>query len=333
MAKSEEVNLGRMRHAHASKHVAAPRLPGYCATVSATLWRDGTGRKIMNRRSILSIAAMTVLGLALLPGSTVAQQPPAVRTVSPAFNAKLDLLEPLLSTVEQHFAIRAAAINATKAVSQADMDTPAFFDAVQGYASALKARYDEAANDANAAAISEGREGNVANLQRFEDFAKAHADRLTSLQARADNIQTQIRSGAIQPDREILLKATPQERADFQSFLTPGGRTQIQERHPDLFPRTSLDFPQYAGSVVPASPLFSKLRKSGAGSRTSLIAGWIVTPAEAAISAGCVLVCTAVAAGTVTTAGTAVATWPLCFACVGGVLARSAPPSLGLTLA
>jgi Lipocalin-like domain len=60
--------------------IAASRLLGHQLphfkreALSCALIIPGTGRDTMNRRCILSISAMTALGLALLPGSTVAQQ-------------------------------------------------------------------------------------------------------------------------------------------------------------------------------------------------------------------------------------------------------------------
>jgi hypothetical protein len=104
-----------------------------------------------------------------------------------------------------------------------------------------------------------------------------------------------------------LQRATPEERMEFQNVLTPSARTQIHEMHPNLFPRTSLDFLKYAGLVVPPRPLFSQHRanpeKSSAHRRISQIASFIVTPAEAAIAVPCIAWCSALI-------------WPSCFFCV-----------------
>jgi hypothetical protein len=217
--------------------------------------------------------------------------------VNPAFNAQFDQLEPRLVIVEQNFAVRTARANATRVITSADMDDSGHFAAVEAYASGIKAAFDEALKDANAAASSKGTAGNVQNLQRLEDVLKAHAGRLQRLQAQSSNIESQIRSGSVQLDRAVLQRATPQERVDFQNVLTPSARADIQLKHPNLFPRSSLDFFNYAWLFAPARPSLShqpanpKKRDTHWG--VHQIANWIVPPAEAALAAPCLPICTA----------------------------------------
>jgi hypothetical protein len=179
--------------------------------------------------------------------------------------------------------------------------------ALEAYANGLKAAFDDALQDAERAGRTEGREGSVAKFQKFEQVAKSQQARLARLQAQASGIESQLRSGSIQLDRALLQRATPQERTEFQNSLTPGGRNWIQEIHPNLFPRTSLGFPKYAGQVIPAIPLASQSATNPGKSRAekcmNLIANLIVTPAEAAVAVPCVASCLAQA-------------WPICVSCV-----------------
>lgn len=233
-------------------------------------------------------------------GAAVQAQPKPGTDATPAFKAKLEPLGGKLRNIEQRVDALVAKVNKRKLITEADMEDAELDKAMQEYADAMKAAYDDAIKQAEQAARSKGKEGNTADLKAFEDLAKAHDKLMKRVEAKTRKVEAQIRAGVIRLDKPVLQKATPAERDEFRKQLKPEGIREMEKLHPDLFKpgKTSLLSPQPESAGAPllaaagyCAPLLGQL------------GDLLVSPAHAAIALPCVAPCAA-------------KNWGACAACV-----------------
>jgi len=167
----------------------------------------------------------------------------------------------------------------------------------------MKAAFEAALKDAERAANSQGREGNVGPLDNFEKTAKAHERRMRGLESKITAIQGKIKTGEIKLDKSLLMKMTPTERGEFQSFLTPRGLRLHQQQHPDLFRPGPLrdGFLLKPLDEILLASAFSRFCRA----LPEQLSTFFVSPAEAAVAVGCIAPCIA-------------KNWGLCSTCVVG---------------
>jgi hypothetical protein len=229
------------------------------------------------------VCLLVVISFSLI-GVAVLAQPKDVGRLDPAFKAKMDLAEPKLKAVES----LVRKIESEKLITEKDSDD--LHNAMYGYAEDMKTAADEALKDAEKAANTKGKEGNVANLKSFEERAKADEVRVKGVEKKVTDIEGAVKDGIIKLDRPILQKMTPSEREDFKKFLKPKGLKEMERQHPDIFksgakPGDNLD-------------LFARAHVESAltgfcSSLPNQIGNFFVSPAEAAICWPCVAPCLA----------------------------------------
>jgi hypothetical protein len=246
-----------------------------------TKWGEVTMTKFSIRRWI---GALFAAGSLLAFGATAEAQttaaPPnatALKAATAAYQQKLNALDPLLNTTVARFNTLAAHLTSAKLVQEADLQDAQFETQGMAYANAMKAAFEEAQTDAQTAGNSQGRQGNVGNLQAFETLAKDHEAKLQPLATQAQAIQAQLTAGTIRVDPALLQKRTPAEQQQYEK-------------------RSSIDFWQRFALLISESRSFAGIQASPSSIGKwcmSKVAGSIVTPAEASVIAPCVSSCLA----------------------------------------
>jgi len=249
-----------------------------------------------SRTSALLLASILMLGFSC--GAHA--QPTSAAAATAAFREKLDQLSRQIQTVEQQFSVVMKRIESSSRLTAADFEAPELDKAMEAYADALKADVEEALADADTWAKTNGREGNAAKLTAYEAVVKGHEARMAAIQKRADALYSKIKSGAVTLDAAMLASFSTADRAQFGDFLSPAGRKHYPA---DLVPgsRTSLEVPRFAAlneSFKALAPTMTNLKAC-----TDWVAGSVITPAGAAMAAGCAAACAFA--------------WPSCIACVG----------------
>ncbi len=239
------------------------------------------------------VCLLVVISFSLI-GVTVLAQPKDVGRLDPAFKAKMDLAEPKLKAVESLL----KKMERDKLITEKDSDD--LHNAMYGYAEDMKSASDEALKDAENAAKSEGREGNVANLKAFEERAKADEVRVKGVETKVKAIEGKVKNGIIKLDRPVLQKMTPSERGDFKKFLKPKGLKEMERQHPDIFksgakPGDNLDLFARADVESALTDFCSSLPNE--------VSNFFVSPAEAYYAAQCIPPCWA-------------RNWSACIACI-----------------
>jgi len=235
----------------------------------------------------------------LLIGVTVfAQQKEIMKpgVISPAFKAKIDpaglklgAIESILSRVETQKLIT-------------DKDSEDLGKTMYEYAEAMKVALDEALKDAEEAAKSKGEKGSIESLKSFEDTAKAHEGKLKGIETKTKTIQDQLKIGTIRLDKPLLQKMTPVERKEFRKFLAPQGIKEMEKLHPDLF--KPVEKPGASIELIEVTRIADNVQ-GFCSSLPEEISNFLVTPAEAALAAGCIGPCIA-------------KKWSECAACIAG---------------
>ncbi len=253
----------------------------------------------MQLRHSLKLAAIPLLAGFVLCGGAytpASAQAPAIRTVAPAYQARLDTLAPQLRNFEQRFNARAQRITSAKNIAADDQEDAELDRMMEAYATAMKDAFEAAARDARQAGDSKGAQGNIGNLRAFEELAKAHSASVNRLRAQSAAIQSQLKSGAIKLDRPLLERATPQQRREFQQFLRAPARQELLKDNPTLFPRRGgnlLDMLQLAdlGENATFWGWVEKREQLSIQACVDWLASSIISPAEAAIAIPCIAVC------------------------------------------
>lgn len=250
------------------------------------------------------VAGCALIGI--LAGPATAQSP-TVRAVAPAYKAQLDALTPQLRSLEQNFNSLTGRLTSAKVITPGDMQNADLEKALENYANAMKSAYDAAVKDAETAGKTKGASGNVAHLKEFEDLAKSHSATVNRLKAQGDQIQSQIKSGAIKLDRAVLERATPPQRIEFQRFLQAPARNELLKQHKDLFQRRSgtLDALRLAdlGDRATFWDWLADREEWSVNACMTSIGNLLISPAEAAIAAPCVGGCLSMQ-------------WSACAACI-----------------
>lgn len=190
--------------------------------------------------------------------------------------SKLKNIDGILSRIESQRLVR-------------DGDGEAMEKEMYEYAEQMRLIFDESLRNAEEAAKSQGKSGNVESLNSFETTAKLHETKIRKIEARIKTIESQIKTGVIKLDRPILQKMSPSERDEFHKFLTPEGQRQMQKMHPDLF-RPGMK----SGASVDIYKVSSSTSERYC--RSSIYAqfsNFFIGQAEASIAVNCIGVCIA----------------------------------------
>lgn len=171
------------------------------------------------------------------------------------------------------------------------------------YAKDMSDNFDMAINPALLAAKTQGKQGSTAGVWTFEKRALADEKEFKELDGRVKKIVMQVKEGAIEIDKALLVKATPEERAEFQKNLSPKAGKDLEQKHPDLFRGTgskssSVLEPSVSDRVALNWPTLEK------------ISDFLIRPAHAAIALKVYLACKSNSDGTPLTA----AQWSNCAA-------------------
>lgn len=218
--------------------------------------------------------------------------------ISPAFKAKIDPAGLKIGAIES-ILIR---VETQKLIT--DKDSEDLGKTMYEYAEAMKAALDEALKDAEEAAKSKGEKGSTESLKSFEDTAKAHEARLKGIERKTKAIEGQLKMGTIRLDKPLLQKMAPVEMKEFRKFLSPEGNRQMEKMHPDLFKPGVPMKPGASLNLIEMSQLADNVQ-GFCSSLPENISNFLVSPAEAALAAGCIGPCIA-------------KKWSECFACIAG---------------
>lgn len=227
-----------------------------------------------------------------LVGSVAFAAPP----VPAAFKQKLNANDVMLKGLES----RAATILSRKTVGP---ESDNLEKEMYAYAERMKAAMDQAVSEADKAAKSGGRQGNVALLDSFETMAKAHEVRANRMAKNFERIEAGVKTGEITLDKSLLMRMSPQEKNEFKRNLTPQGLQKMERMHPDIFRpgmsgRTSLNFLDGLDGERMACAV-----KEAGGFLANGIGDFFVRDAEAMYAAPCIGPCIA-------------KNWAACTACV-----------------
>lgn len=180
---------------------------------------------------------LAVLGSFLVSVSAVAQLPiPIVKGVT---QIQISNANTILTGIERQF----AQIEKNQLITAEDSE--AISKATLSYAEAMKTALDNALQNAETLAKTQGKEGSIAPLDTFEKAEKANEPRLKKLEERANAVDKQIKSGTIRIDKPIIEELSiPERRELIDSLEVPTREIYIKE-YPELFkPALELQAPQ-----------------------------------------------------------------------------------------
>ena len=234
------------------------------------------------RVCLLLAASLSLAGSAAFaqPGGRIMELPPAFKMKLDANQAKLNALEQKVDGVLGRKSIRLADESIEKEM--------------YAYAQEMKAAFDEAQREAEAAGKSKGQRGNTMLLEKFEMMAKSHEVRTNSLAKKFDLIEAGVKKGQIVLEKPVLMRLSPAERNEFKKSLAPEGIRKMEGLHPDIFQpgaampgRTSMNLFDFNSEQVGcAVKSAGKVLADGVGD-------FFVKDAEAACLAPCVGPCLA----------------------------------------
>ncbi len=140
--------------------------------------------------------------------------------------ARLNRIEAAFNRIERQ---NVFAMGDSEEISQATLE----------YAQAMKAALDNALQNAQTLANTQGRQGSITPLETFERTEKANQPRLQRIEQRANNIDNRIKAGAIRVDRRAIERlSVPERRELFESLQAPARQIYLQNQ-PDLFKSVS----------------------------------------------------------------------------------------------
>lgn len=203
-------------------------------------------------------------------------------------NAKLKRMEDRLNNIEKSrkFSRR----------EMEDMNTD-----IEEYGNKMWNLHNEAVGRVKEAGDTEGKKGGNEEFLYFEDTAKVHEKKLKALKEKQNRIENEIKNGKIKPGKDIIDTMTPEEKHEFKKSLTPEGRKEIEKTYPKMrssfrsVPATKEfalfdDSDQEPTIVSPEALSVNDLCCSGL---SEAIGNLFVSPAEAAVAAGCYPICAA----------------------------------------
>jgi len=204
-----------------------------------------------------------------------------------AIRARLDPVNSKFSGVHAKMSAKLDKINSSRLITEQDLVEDAEFDTeMMAYANGMKAAFDQALQEAEAASKSEGREGNSVSLKAFEEMAKVHESKFKAMEARQSKLELKIKDGTITLDKSVIQKSSPVQLREFRDFLSPQGLQKNYWIHPQLKQlgmNMPLDYLRDAGFVDQAKEIYYAI--------PGALSAFLVAPAEASLAWGCVSPC------------------------------------------
>lgn len=196
--------------------------------------------------------------------------------------SKISNAKNLLSSLERHI----ESIHSQKRIAKTDNDT--FARLMDDYDTAIYHAFEASMRDAQDAAKSEGKIGSMASMKEFENSIHLQQSTLNKLKSRTDEIDGSIRQGRIIIDRTILNSLSPTELEEVHRDLTPAAI----KHYKGIFDN------KIKPGVKPGAKLLDNDNlTNGLLSFCSMIpekvGNFLIAPADAAVAAGCIGVCTA----------------------------------------
>ncbi|GET37593.1 hypothetical protein [Microseira wollei] len=201
--------------------------------------------------------------------------------------ARLNRIETAFNRIERQ---NVFAVGDSEEISQATLE----------YAQAMKAALDNALQNAQTLANSQGTQGSITPLDTFEQAEKANQPRLEQLEQRANNIDNKIKAGAIRVDRRAIERLSVAERRElFDSLQAPARQIYLQNQ-PDLFKSVSTAPQKELKSVNETSATYQSFLPENTRITPANYAGIVVSdmvqnlsdtlipPAYAAVAGPCV---------------------------------------------